>query len=117
MEHVGEAIALFRALFDAPHAFDERQLGKMKELRVRQVAINHLSGPEVVNEIFDRWSFHMGNPTPLRGLDEIRKVTPQEVQAIWDVCRQNAVLQVRTKQPLKVVPGAPTILDQNRSVQ
>jgi hypothetical protein len=106
-EQVGEAIALFRSLYNAPHIFDERQLVQMKELRIRQVALNDLSGPDVVTEIFDRWSFHMGNPSPLRGFDEIRQVTRQQVQGIWDACRGNAVLQVRTKQPVKVIADDP----------
>jgi len=74
----------------------------MKELRRRRVALQNLIGAEVASEIFDRWSFHMGNPTPLGEFEEIRRVTAGDLDAIWNVCRQNAVLQVRTKRPLRV---------------
>jgi predicted Zn-dependent peptidase len=101
MDNVGQAVALFRALFDRPRAFDERQLRHMKELRIRRVALQNLTGSDIATEVFDRWSFHMGNPTPLREFEEIRHVTAKQLGAIWDVCRQNAVLQVRTSQPLQ----------------
>jgi zinc protease len=101
MDSVGQAVALFRALFDRPRAFDERQLRHMKELRIRRVALQNLTGSDIATEVFDRWSFHMGNPTPLREFEEIRHVTAKQLGAIWDVCRQNAVLQVRTSQPLQ----------------
>ena len=74
----------------------------MKELRRRRVALQNLIGAEVASEIFDRWSFRMGNPTPLGEFEEIRRVTAGDLDAIWNVCRQNAVLQVRTKRPLRV---------------
>jgi predicted Zn-dependent peptidase len=102
MDQVGLGIALFRDLFDRPREFAEPEVNLMKELRRRRVALQNLRGPEIVAEIFDRWSFHIGNPTPLHELDEIGRVTSAQLGAIWDVCRQNAVLQVRTNKRLHV---------------
>jgi hypothetical protein len=45
----------------------------------------------------------MGNPNPLLGLDEIRQITPHQVQTLWDVCRQ-----VRPRKPLNIVFGDPS---------
>jgi len=102
LELLGPAIARFRDLFDRPHAFAGQEIDHMKELRRRRVALQNLIGAEVASEIFDRWSFRMGNPTPLGEFEEIRRVTAGDLDAIWNVCRQNAVLQVRTKRPLRV---------------
>jgi predicted Zn-dependent peptidase len=102
LELLGPAIARFRDLFDRPHEFAGQEIDHMKELRRRRVALQNLIGTEVAAEIFDRWSFHMGNPTPLGEFEEIRRVTASDLNAIWNVCRQNAVLQVRTKRPLRV---------------
>jgi len=102
MDELESAIALFRDLFDRPRAFDHREIALMKELRWRRVALQNLTGPEIAAEIFDRWSFHMGNPTPLDELKEIRSVGSAELDAIWNVCRQNAVLQVRANRPLRI---------------
>jgi hypothetical protein len=44
----------------------------------------------------------MGNPTPLNEFDEIRRVSAAQLGSIWNACRQNAVLQVRTSQPLRI---------------
>jgi predicted Zn-dependent peptidase len=102
VDQIGPALALFRGLFDSSHDLDQRQIDQMKELRRRRVALQNLTGPEIASEIFDRWSFHMGNPTPLKEFDEISRVAPAQVNAVWNTCRQNAVLQVRTNQRLRV---------------
>jgi predicted Zn-dependent peptidase len=102
MDQLESAIALFRDLFNRPREFDEREMAVMKELYWRRVALQNLTGPDIAAEIFDRWSFHMGNPTPLDELKEIRRVGSAELGAIWNVCRQNAVLQIRTNRPLRI---------------
>lgn len=102
LELLGPALALFRDLFDRPHEFSEQEGDHMKELRRRRVALQNVIGAEVAAEIFDRWSFRMGNPTPLNEFEEIRRVTSSQLGAIWNVCRQNAVLQVRTNRPLRI---------------
>lgn len=102
MEQLGPAIRMFRDLFEVPREFATSELEHMKELRRRQVALQNLTGPDIVTEVFDRWSFHMGNPTPLKEFDEIAKVDADQLASIWNVCRQNAVLQVRSNRPLRV---------------
>lgn len=100
MEYVGQAMALFRELFDRPHRFDEHDANHMKELRMRKVALQNLTGADIAFDIFDRWSFHMGNPTPLGELEEVRQVSVHQLDTLWDVCRQNAVLQVTSNRML-----------------
>jgi predicted Zn-dependent peptidase len=101
MDQVGPAIGMFRDLFNAPQEFDDGEISRMKELRRRRVALQNVTGPDIVAEVFDRWTFHMGNPTPLREFDEVEKVSASELATIWNVCRQNAVLQVRTSRPVR----------------
>jgi predicted Zn-dependent peptidase len=102
VDQLGPAIGIFRDLFNLPHDFEAKEVEHMKELRRRRVALQNLTGGEIAAEIFDRWSFHMGNPTPLREFDEIQKVGANILGPIWNVCRQNAVLQIRTGRPLRV---------------
>jgi hypothetical protein len=102
VDQLGPAIGIFRDLFNLAHDFEAKEVEHMKELRRRRVALQNLTGGEIAAEIFDRWSFHMGNPSPLREFDEIQKVGANTLGPIWNVCRQNAVLQIRTGRPLRV---------------
>lgn len=101
MDQLGPAIGMFRDLFNSPREFGDGEIGHMKELRRRRVALQNVTGPEIAAEVFDRWTFHMGNPTPLREFDEIEKVSASELGTVWNVCRQDAVLQIRTNRSVR----------------
>jgi hypothetical protein len=101
LDQLGPAIGMFRDLFNSPREFDDGEIGHMKELRRRRVALQNVTGSEIAAEVLDRWTFHMGNPTPLREFDEIEKVSAGELASIWDVCRRNAVLQVRANRSVR----------------